>query len=109
MDEINVYFLDDSELAEYEAICKGYRIDVYVSISDHFYNIRAYTMVRLQQDFESENESYGYYAVEPNLVIVRDTNTKEIACTIKKLYEQKYFDEIRPIDKIDINNLKKIM
>jgi hypothetical protein len=30
MNEIDVYFLDDSELAEYEAISKGYRIDVYV-------------------------------------------------------------------------------
>lgn len=28
MNEINIYYLDDSELAEYEAISKGYRIDI---------------------------------------------------------------------------------
>ena len=30
MEKIEVYFLDDSESAEFEAIQKGYRLDVYI-------------------------------------------------------------------------------
>lgn len=70
MNKMTIYFLDDSELAEYEAISKGYRTDIYVEIEDIFYNVSVYTILRLQQDFESENEDYGYYSVDPNLILV---------------------------------------
>ncbi|ODM27850.1 hypothetical protein [Acetivibrio mesophilus] len=108
MNKMNIYFSEDSELAEYEAISKGYRTDIFVKIEDVFYNVRAYTMLRLQQDFESENEDYGYYTVDPNLILVKDANRSEIAFTIGKLYEQKYFEEIKPVEKVDISSLKRI-
>lgn len=108
MNEIGVYFLDDSELAEYEAISKGYRIDVYVKTDTDFYNVRVYTLIRLQQDFDSEIENYGFYAIEPNLILVKEATKEEIVFTLKKLKEQKYFEEIRPMGEIDITQLKKV-
>ncbi len=105
MSEINIYFSDDSELAEYESSSRGYRTDVYVKIDNNIFNVRVYAMIRLQQDFESEIESDGFYASEPNLILVKDANKEEIIATIKKLYGQKYFDEIKSIDNIDINQL----
>lgn len=108
MSDINIYFSADSELVEYESSSKGYRTDVYVKINNNIYNVRVYAMIRLQQDFESEIESYGFYSPEPNLVIVKDANKEEIIITIKKLYEQKYFEEIKSIENIDINRLVKV-
>lgn len=108
MNKVKVYFLDDSELAEYEAISKGYRTDVYVKIEDVFYNVHVYNMRRLQQDFESESENYGYYTVDPNLILVKDANRNEIVFTIEKLYKQEYFEEIKPVEKVDLSSLKRI-
>lgn len=108
MSELNIYFSDDSELAEYEALSRGYRTDVYVKIDSNIYNLKIYAMVRLQQDFESEIQSYGFYASEPNLILVKEANKEEVIETIKKLYEQKYFEEIKPVEHIEINQLIKV-
>ena len=108
MSNLNIYFLYDSELAEYEASNKGYRTDVFVEIDSSLYNVRIYTLLRLQQGFESEIESYGFYTVEPNLILVKDSNKKEIIETIKRLYEQKYFDELKPIENVEVGQLIKV-
>lgn len=57
---------------------KGYRLDVYVGIDSDLFKINVYDIVRLQQDFESEIQNYVYYAVDPNLVIVKEVNQSEI-------------------------------
>lgn len=106
--EISVFFSDNSELIEYEAITKGYRTDVFVGIENNTYHLRIYSMIRLQQDFESEIENYGYFAVEPNLVIVEEVCKDEIIRTVCKLFEQKYFDDIKPVVGIDCNNLIRV-
>ena len=108
MSNLNIYFLYDSELAEYEASNKGYRTDVFVEVDSSLYNVRIYTLLRLQQDFESEIESYGFYTAEPNLILVKDSNKKEIIETITKLYEQKYFDELKPIENVEVDQLIKV-
>lgn len=108
MDEINIYFSDDSELSEYEATNKGYRVDVYVIVNSRIYNVRVYTMIRLQQDFESDMEDYGIYLMEPNMILVKDSNKQEIIDTIIKLNEQDYFNNIKPIENIDLNKLIKV-
>ena len=105
MDEIIVYFLEDTELAEYEAVSKGYRNDVYVSVSNTLYSIIVYDIVRLQQDFESELEQYGYYSIEPNLVLVKEVSKENIHLTVKALNEQNYFDNLKPVDKNSIGDL----
>lgn len=108
MEKIEIYFQDDSELAEYEAINKGYRHDVFVKVNKEIFNVRVYSLIRLQEDFESEIETYGFYAVEPNLILVNDTNKEEIVSTINRLFQQCYFTEIKPENSIQLNQLKKV-
>ncbi|MEK3685848.1 hypothetical protein [Paenibacillus sp. FSL R10-2736] len=95
---IRVFYLEDTELAEFEAYNKGYRNDVYVKISNDLFNIKVYDIVRLKQDFELESESSGYYLVEPNLIIVKEVTKEAIDFVVKKLYEQKYFESIKTVD-----------
>ena len=108
MNELNIYFTDDSELAEYEATSRGYRIDVFVKIDNNFYNVRVYTMIRLRQNFDSDMKTYGLCLSEPNMILVNDSNRNEIIETIKKIYKQKYFDEIKPVENIEIDKLVKV-
>jgi len=108
MEKIEIYFEDDSELIEYEAISKGYRNDIFIKNGKEVFHIRVYSIIRLQQDFESEIEAYGFYAVEPNLVLVNDTSKEEIVSTINKLYEQGYFSEIKAEENIEYSQFKKI-
>ena len=105
---INIYFSVDSELSEYEAISKGYRVDVYVEINGPIYNLRIYTIIRLQQDFESEIEANEFYLPDPNIVLVKSANRLEIINTINFLYDCDYFSSIKPIDDTDTMLLTKI-
>ncbi|WP_059051195.1 hypothetical protein [Paenibacillus senegalimassiliensis] len=98
MENLKIIFIDNTDLAEFEASNKGYRNDIYVKISNKVYNLRAYDLVRLQQDFKSELEEYGYYSIEPNLVLVKEVSRECIYLTIEKLYEQKFFEDLKPID-----------
>ncbi|GGH61396.1 hypothetical protein GCM10008014_36790 [Paenibacillus silvae] len=104
MNNIKIYFLEDTELAEFEAISKGYRNDVIVAVSGVFYHVYVYDIVRLQQDFASELENYGYYSIEPSLVLVKEASKEIIQLTLRALYEQNYFDHLKPIDKSSIGN-----
>ncbi len=108
MSTIEIYYLDDSELAEVEAESKGYRVDVYVKVSNLLYNVRVYDIFTLKQDFEREIDGYGYYAIEPNLVLVNNVKKEEIIFTINKLYEQKYFEELKPLGTVDTSQMKRI-
>jgi hypothetical protein len=104
----SIYFSADTEVTEYEAINKGYRVDVYVIKDEKVFRLRVYSLVRLQQDFRTEWETSGRYYLEPNLVLVRSTNIDEIINTVNGLYLQGYLDYIKPIDCIDISELVKI-
>ena len=108
MDEIEVYFLYDSEYIEFETSQKGFRLDVYVHINGEFFNINIYNLIRLKQDFNEAIQDEGYYSIDPNLVLVQDVNKKEILFTIKKLYEQKYFESLKPVENINTSDLIKI-
>lgn len=108
MEELKIYFQYDTELSEFEAVQKGYRVDVFVKVNNQYFNLRVFDIIRLQQEYESEIESGGYYAVEPNLVLVKEVNKKEIIFTIKNLYKQKYFEELKPIDNIKTEELLEI-
>lgn len=97
MSEVKVYFLEDTELAEYEAVNKGFRNDVYVKLADGLFNVVVYDSVRLQQDFESEVENYGFYSIDPNLILVSAVNKHEIVFVIENLYRQQYFEKLKPV------------
>ena len=108
MENLYIYFSEDTEVTEYEAINKGYRVDVYVKIDKKVYNLSIYTMVRLQQDFDSEVKTYGYYLPDTNLIFVRDTNKDEIINTVNWLYKKRYFDSIKQNDNIDTSKMVKV-
>ncbi|MFC5404420.1 hypothetical protein [Cohnella soli] len=99
MSNFTVIFTDDTELAEYEAINKGYRNDVFVKIQEDYFNLRVYDIVRLKQDFESEVEEYGYYSAEPNLVLVTEVTKDNVLKIISQLYEDGYFNHLKSVDK----------
>ncbi|OGO90607.1 MAG: hypothetical protein A2Y17_01485 [Clostridiales bacterium GWF2_38_85] len=109
MNNIKIYFEDDTENAEDLAINKGYRHDVYVKINNDIYNVRVYSLIRLQQDFITDITQLGYFAVEPNLILVNDVNRKEIIETINKIHKNfAYFKDIKPVEYILENKLKQI-
>ena len=106
MDKIKISCLDNSEFAEFDAINKGYRGDIYVKILDKFYNLNIYDIIRLQQDFELELKDYGMFTPEPNLVIVIEVSNIEIKNIVQHLYIQKYFENIKSVDMEKIGQLK---
>lgn len=103
MNKIKIYCIENSEQAEYESLNRGYRNDIYVEINNNFYNIVVYDIIRLQQDFESEMETYSFFAIDPNVIIVKDVLKENIIFTIKKLLNYKYFEKIKPVLVEDIN------
>lgn len=89
-----IIYEEDTELAEYEAFSKGYRADVSVAIGDRKYKVHIISMLRLQQDFEMENQDFGYYMVEPNTLIVKEVTKKEIEYVVSEMYKCKYFERL---------------
>jgi hypothetical protein len=90
---------DESELADYEAINKGYRLDVFVKVEEDYYKLSIYNIVRLQQEFMDEVEEYGSYAVDPNLVLVEEVDSENIKKTIERLFNRGFFQHLKPVDK----------
>ena len=91
---------------ELEAESKGYRPDFYVKVGDELFHVFVYDNVRLQQDFQTEMEYYGFYAIDPNLVLVKNVTREEIKSTLLKLWDQKYFEDLKPLDENQISKLQ---
>jgi len=94
MMEFKIIYEDDTELAEFEAKNKGYRGDVIVIIGEKKYKVYITSMVRLQQDFDTERQSCGYYMAEPNTLFVNEVTKKEIEHIITEMYNCKYFERL---------------
>ena len=105
MSKIEIFFSEDSERSEFEAICKGYRTDVYVRVENRIYQLSIFTLGRLQSEFESVVEREGYYDIEPNIVLVTETNKAEILHTINCLHKDSYFDKIKETEYKQINEI----
>lgn len=99
---MKIIYEEDTELAEYEALIKGYRADVDVVIEDKKYRVYISSMQRLQQDFEMEHKDSGYYMAEPNTLIVNEVTKKEIEYVISEMYKCKYFE------RLDNNGFQKV-
>jgi hypothetical protein len=108
---IKIYCLDNSELTEFEASSRGYRSDIFVkTIASNIYQLHVYDIIRLQQDFETEIDSYGFFGIDPNIILVKEVLLSNIKLTIIKLFAQHFFDYLKPIEqkKIDINTMIEI-
>lgn len=91
---MKIIYENDTELAEYEALDKGYRGDIIVKIENRKYKVYVISLSRLQQDFETELEDSGYYLSEPNTILVKETSKKEIEDIITQMYRCKYFQRL---------------
>jgi len=108
MTDIEIFFEEDSDWSELESANKGYRLDVYVKIRQNTYHMSVYTIVRLQQDFETEMTEEGFYLPDPNIVLVENSNKLEIISTINWLVELGYFTHLKCSDKVNISALVKV-
>ena len=91
---IKIIFENDTELAEFEAINKGYRNDVIVVIGEKKYRMYITSPVRLQQDFESEQQECGFYMEEPNTLLIKEVSKEEIEKLITEMYQCNYFERL---------------
>ena len=105
MREIEIFFSEDSERSEYEATSKGYRSDVYAKVRNKIYKLNIFTLLRLGQEFEYAMEKEGNYYLDPNIVLVRETNKNEIINTINNLFEQNYFEKIKETEYKEISDV----
>lgn len=108
MKTIELFYKNDSASEEIIAQDKGYRSDVFVRYDAKLYQLTVYGKTRLNQDFDDEYEQYGFYAVDPNLIILKSVTTEELFFTIKKMEKQHYFANIKEITGIDVLTLKKV-
>ena len=92
--DFRIIYEDDTELAEFEALNKGYRGDVIVIINEKRYKVYITSMVRLQQDFDTERQACGYYMAEPNTLFVNEVTKESIEKIVKKMYEERYFERL---------------
>lgn len=109
---IKIYCLDNSELTEFESSSRGYRSDIYVkTMTGNIYHLYVYDITRLKQDFETEIEVYGFFGIEPNIILVEKVILNDIKLTIKKLFAQKFFDHLKPIkiNEVDIKKMIEIL
>ncbi|MEA5516991.1 hypothetical protein [Nodularia sp. UHCC 0506] len=102
---MEIYYLYNDERDEIEAIAKGYRNDVYVKTTTGMYHVHIYDIVRLQQDFEDEQQEQGYYSIDHNLILVEEVSKKVVVNTVKKLEEEGYFEKIKPLEEATIQEL----
>ena len=102
---IEIFYEYGSERDSGEAEMRGYRVDIYVKVNNLYYNIVAYNLIRLVQDFNIEIKENGIYVQEPNLILVENVTTNEIINVIKNLYEYDYFKFLKGVEEKDINQL----
>jgi hypothetical protein len=104
MDNFKVYCLDNSELSHYEAEAKGYREDIFVFLNQKYFNLYVYDPIRIVQDFESEYSYYGFFSIEPNLIMVKNVTAESIINTIRMLIKDtSFFGKIKPIESVPPN------
>jgi hypothetical protein len=102
MNELEIFCSDISELQECESVNRGYRSDIFVKTGNDFFRLHVYDITRLKQDFNSEISIYGYFGIEPNIILVSKVNLQYITKTIESLYKQKYFEQIKPLPKEEL-------
>ncbi len=106
MSSFTLFYLDASERGIWEAECKGYKNDVYVEIQEEYFHLHVYDKVRIIQDFDEEYKQYGYFQIEPNLILVASVNETEISNTIGELLKVGFFQNIKPVRNEEVESLQ---
>ena len=71
-----------------------------VEVDGKNYIVNICSLTRLNQDIQTEMEYYGYFATEPNLVIVDEVTPEKIKFVLEINYKGKYFDEIGVLNEV---------
>lgn len=91
---MNIVYENEGERFDFEAMCKGYREDVYVYLGKKKYQLSVYTTTRLIQDFELEIQEYGFYQMPINLILVEEISKDIINNTIHELNKRNFFENL---------------
>ena len=92
--DIKIIYENDTKRAEVEALERGVRFDIFVLIGEKKYKIHVTTLLRLQQDVETDMDYYGYYIAEPNILIVDEVTKEKISFIVEKMYKCHYFESL---------------
>lgn len=102
---MKIYYQTNDPYIDAEAESKGYRLDVFVEAYGKLFNLAVYDTVRLIQDFETEYNLNRYFVTSANLVLVKTLTTAEIIKTIEGLFQNGFFEKIKPTDSVSIEHL----
>lgn len=94
MKKYKIIYQNNIELYNDEYFDRGYRDDVIVVINNKKYKLYIIEPIRLSQDFESEIIDYGYYQMEPNIIIVKKITRDEIEKVIDSLVKENFFEKL---------------
>lgn len=108
MKKIEMFLEDSSDLAELTSQNKGYRTGIYIRYNNNVFKLTAYDTTRIIQDFQDEYEQYGFFAIDPNLILVKSVTIEQLFFTITKLEKQRYFENIKPETNVSISELIKV-
>ena len=89
-----IIYENDTELAALEAQARGCRRDITVVIGEKKYRVLVISMIRLQQDYETEKRDMGFYLAEPNTLIVEEVTKEDIEKIVAKMFACKYFEKL---------------
>lgn len=108
MKNIEIFLVWVDFRSEIECPLKGCRSDIYVKIKDNIYNLCAYDLTSLKQEFDREIEERGYYYPTSNIIFVPEVTRGHIINTITHLAEpetKNFFSNLKPIDPEEVKKL----
>ena len=98
MNKCEIFFSIDDELTDLDIQEKGWRGDVIVKIGEALFNPTIITLQRLMQEFNDAISQEQVYNIDPNLILVEQTEKRQIIKTLKELFLNGYFNKIKEID-----------
>ena len=97
MNNLIIYFSEDSDLVEAECVMKEWRGDILVSCDGALYLIDCITVNRLNKEFELAQEDDRVYSIN-NTVVVESVKKACIVKAIVKLVESNLITTFTTID-----------
>jgi len=98
MQNLKIFFADDSEYSETVSVANGSRSDVLVQIDDNLYHPTFYDIFALTQEFNESVAAGMVYNIDNNIILVSKTSREEIVKSILYLVNYGYFEKVKTID-----------
>lgn len=94
----SIYFSNNDDLIESDIMEKGWRGDILVKIDNLFFHPMVITLERLTKEFNDAINANRIYEIEPNLILVKETNRETIIDTLLSLIIDGYFSNVKPVN-----------